>query len=211
MGLAEYAPYATAADQIKSDALQTVADFAIVAGALGALGGFWIFYQSGARIKVRADIDSRNVIRIMVSNLGRSKITVSMVFLGTPRRKRFKRWLRRLPDATFVTPAVPVNGPSLPTTLEPGDVQIWYAIWNVATVRAQKESRLTERRLVGHTVRDPVRSLIPSRSFVQSIVALNYRYLGVKIKEWPALPFLPPATPTAGDANGAKPEAGTAA
>lgn len=182
------------------DYLGDAANWALIVGAALALSSIWVFQRSGPRLKVRADVDDGNVIRVIITNTGRLRLTVTSIFLGTLRRRRTKRRFKRLPDAEELSPSIDIIGPDLPDYLEPGDVYVCYAVWPQTPPEARKEWLLTEKRVTTHTVRSPLRKLTPGRTYAQVIVALNDRCIGAKMRSWPIGHFVTPdRSPAQGD------------
>lgn len=173
--------------------LQYLYDWVLIFGAALGVGSFWIFRRSGPRIRIRAEYDSHNTLRIQAINAGRLNTTIVKVGVGTLRRKRIKRWLRRIPDAMIPDPPIPVEGPATPLTIRPGEIYVWFGSWPAnGTVEAQVEPVVGESRTpIPHGVAKP------KSRYLKAVVVLNDRCVGRKFTSWPAnaAPFVKPTTP----------------
>ncbi|WP_329460880.1 hypothetical protein [Streptomyces sp. NBC_01431] len=173
--------------------LQYLYDWVLILGAALGIGSFWIFRRSGPRIRIRAEYDSRNTLRIQVINAGRLNTTIVRVGVGTLRRKRIKRRLRRIPDVMIPDPPIPVEGPEAPLTIRPGEIYVWYGNWPAQdAVEAQVEPVFGESRTpIPHGAANP------ESRYIKAVVVLNDGCVGRKFKSWPANApsFVKPATP----------------
>lgn len=161
--------------------LQALTDVALTLGAVFGLSAYWFYRRSGPRVRIDAEYDARNTLRISVVNVGRLNSTIIGVGVGTLRRKRIKRKFRRIPDAIRAEPDFEIAGPETPLTIRPGDIYIWYGHWPPDSVTAFLEPRWGETR-------DPAKRTVtsPKNRHVKAVVFLNDRCLGRRFVQWPA-------------------------
>lgn len=115
---------------------------AALIAAMGALWAVRLYFLTGARIKVHAELDKNDRLRITVGNLGRLKTEIVSVGVGTLcRRRPTLRWpfFQRRHELLNLNPSIKIEGFTA-GTLQPGDPLNFLTSWPSGEVRGIREA-----------------------------------------------------------------------
>lgn len=105
-----------------------------ITATVAAVVGIWairLYFLTGARIKVHAELDKTDGLRVTIGNVGRLRTDIIHVGIGTLCRRRVtRRWpfFRRRHELLNLKPQIKLEGFTA-GPLEPGDTMGMFASW----------------------------------------------------------------------------------